>query len=276
MAKDFRQVLAQSEFRPDAYDAYIDFLKRLASPGPAPTVATLTDYPELAQLLLPRQSPPPGAPGARVTEAITLIFSRPMDTRQAREALLTAVRRALAGVDGATVTGTVAIGYDLEQAVRRDLPRFVVIALLCIAVYLVLHFRSITLSLLALLPIGISLVFVIACFCLAGVKLNLLHTVMAPLLLGINLDYGIFAVHAWRTSRDRADLIHRFAPALAALLLCGGSTVIGFGSLILTSVPAVKSLGWLVNVGIVSCVAGTLFVQWPVMLLMRRRQADRT
>jgi len=116
----------------------------------------------------------------------------------------------------------------------------------------------------------VSLIVVLACFCLAGVKLNLLHTVMAPLLLGINLDYGIFAVHAWRDSRDRGDMRHHFTPALSGLLICGGSTVIGFGSLIITSVPAIKSLGWLVNVGVISCVLATLLVQWPVMLLANK------
>ncbi|HSV15907.1 MAG TPA: MMPL family transporter, partial [Tepidisphaeraceae bacterium] len=271
-AQDFREVLAQSDFKPDAYDSYIDFIKHLASPGPPPAVATVSDYPELAHLLLPRQS----SAGSPRTEALELIFPRtPLETREARDAILRAVRDALANVDGATVTGTVAIGHDLEQAVHRDLPRSIVIALVCIALYLELHFRSIRLSLLALLPIVISLMFVVACFCLAGAKLNLLHTVMAPLLLGINLDYGIFAVHAWRTSRDETELSHRFTPAFAALLLCGGATVIGFGSLILTSIPAVKSLGWLINVGIISCVAGTLLVQWPVMLLLRPT-GDRT
>jgi predicted RND superfamily exporter protein len=268
---DFRQVIAQSDFRPDAYTGYAEFLKRLASPGPPPGVDALAEYPELAQLLLPRE-PLAGSPTA---EAISLIFpNKPLETRDDRERLLTAARDALAGIDGATVTGTVAIGHDLEHAVQRDLPRFVAIALVCIAVYLLIHFRAIGSSLLALLPIAISLVFVIACFCLAGTKLNLLHTVMAPLLLGINLDYGIFAVHAWHESHSREQMAHHFTPAFAGLMLCGGSTVIGFGSLIITSVPAVKSLGWLVNVGVISCVAGTLLVQWPVMLLMRRSRAE--
>jgi hypothetical protein len=272
-AQDFRDALAGSEFNPTAYDDYIQFVKRLASPGTPPDVQTLKGYAELAQLLLPRAFLTGDAANSP-TEAITLIFTRgALDTRDAREALLSAVREAVAGVDGATVTGTVAIGHDLERAVQRDLPRFIIIALVGIGLYLVLHFRSLSMSLLALMPIGVSLVFVIASFCLAGAKLNLLHSVMVPLLLGINLDYGIFAVHAWRHARDEEDLPRRFAPAMAALMLCGGSTVIGFGSLILTSVPAVRSLGWLITVGIVSCVAGTLLVQWPVMLLLSRPKA---
>ena len=54
-------------------------------------------------------------------------------------------------------------------------------------------------------------------------------------------------------------------------MICGGSTLIGFGSLIITSIPAVKSLGWLINVGVGSCVLATLFMLWPMMLMHRRR-----
>lgn len=263
---DFRRALADSDFAPGAYDRYVGLLQQLIHPGTPPGIETLTHYPELSQLLLPRN-----ASATPATEAVTLIVSRtPLDTRDEREAALAAVRGALNGVAGATVTGTVVIGHDLEVAVHRDLPRFVAVALICIAGYLLLHFRSFALAAFALLPIGVSLIVVLACFCLAGVKLNLLHTVMAPLLLGINLDYGIFAVHAWRDSRDRGDMRHHFTPALAGLLICGGSTVIGFGSLIITSVPAIKSLGWLVNVGVISCVLATLLVQWPVMLLANK------
>jgi predicted RND superfamily exporter protein len=134
------------------------------------------------------------------------------------------------------------------------------------------HFRSAKLAGLALLPIAISLLCVAAFVSLGGVRLNILHTVMVPLLLGINLDYGIFAVHAWHTSRDQRELSGHFPAAFAALIICGGSTTIGFGSLIITSVPAVESLGWLINVGVGTCVLGTMLVLWPGMMLAAQRQ----
>ena len=264
---NFRAALADSDFKPAAYEGYVHLLRQLVSPGPVPGISVLSDYPELSQLVLPRYA------DTKTPEAVTLVLTKtPLDTRESREAALTAVRQSLAGVDGATVTGTIVIGHDLEIAVQRDLPRFVMIALVCIAGYLLIHFRSIALAAFALLPIAVSIVCVLACFVLAGVKLNILHTVMAPLLLGINLDYGIFAVHAWRDSRDRGDMAHHFTPAFSGLMICGGSTVIGFGSLIVTSVPAIVSLGWLVNVGVITCVIATVIIQWPVMLLASRVQ----
>lgn len=211
----------------------------------------------------------------RIDEAVTLLYSRGLlESRNEREGALAAVRNALAGLPGATVTGTAVIGHDLETAMRRDLPRFVMVALACIALYLLIHFRSIMLAALALLPIAVSIVFVIAFVSLVDVRLNLIHAVAAPLLLGINLDYGIFAVHAWHTSRNSTDLSHHFPPAFSGLMMCGGSTIIGFGSLVITSIPAVQTLGYIVNIGVGTCVLSTLLTLWPALMLSRKEEGS--
>lgn len=261
---DLRAALSETGFNPDAYESYISFLNRLASPGAAPDASVLKDYGEFGQLLLPRDVLERGAPA---NESVVLLFTdAPMETRDARERVLLAVRDSVADLPGVVVTGTAAIGHDLERAIHRDLPRFVGIALACIAGYLLIHFRSIALAGMALLPIAISILAVVACISLFDIRITLLHTVMAPLLLGINLDYGIFAVHAWQSSRDQRELSGHFPGALSALIICGGSTTIGFGSLVITSIPAIKSLGWLVNIGVSSCVLATLLVLWPIIM----------
>ncbi|MBC8105958.1 MAG: MMPL family transporter [Anaerolineae bacterium] len=268
MKQDFRAALEETGFVPEAYESYTAFLEKLAAPGGPPDASILKDYGDFGQLLLPRDVLDRGAPA---TEAVTLLFTNaPMETRDARETALAAVRDALADLPGVAVTGTATIGHDLEHAIHRDLPRFVGISLVCIAAYLLIHFRSIKLAAMALLPIAISLLAVIACISLFDLRITLLHTVMAPLLLGINLDYGIFAVHAYQSSRDQRDLGGHFPASFAALIICGGSTTIGFGSLVITSIPAVKSLGWLINVGVGSCVLATLFVLWPIIMLSRK------
>jgi predicted RND superfamily exporter protein len=269
--EDFRAALSQSGFNSDAYESYLAFLGRLASPAAPPDASVLRNYGEFGQLLLPRDVLEGRAPA---NESVVLLFTNtPMESREARESSLLAVRNAVGDLPGVVVTGTAAIGQDLERAIQRDLPRFVGIALVCIAGYLLIHFRSITLAAMALLPIAISIVAVIACISLFDIRITLLHTVMAPLLLGINLDYGIFAVYAWQSSRDQRELSGHFPAALSALIICGGSTTIGFGSLVITSIPAIKSLGWLVNVGVGSCVLATLFVLWPI--IMRTRPGNR-
>ncbi|MDQ3440226.1 MAG: MMPL family transporter, partial [Planctomycetota bacterium] len=156
--RDLMDALEESAFAPRAFEDYIAFLKTLAAPGAPPNAMTLARYGELAQLFLPRTAPERGAP----TQAVTLLFSKePLESRAAREAALSAVRDALQDVDGAVVTGMAVIGHDLERSIHRDLPRFVFVALACIAGYLLMHFGSARHAAMALLPIAISLLFVV-------------------------------------------------------------------------------------------------------------------
>jgi predicted exporter len=111
---------------------------------------------------------------------------------------------------------------------------------------------------------------------LTGQKLNMINLIAFPLLVGIDVDYGIFLVMAVRRRELRGltvgELPDRLHPAAAAVLLCAATTTLGFGSLAFTSIPAVQSLGVAVMVGVASCVAGTFLLVIPILLLIARRK----
>jgi predicted RND superfamily exporter protein len=267
-ANDLRAALRDSSFNPDAYSAYITFLQRLIAPGPPPDLGTLVQYPEMAQLLLPRQA----LSGASSSEAVVLVFFRsPLEKRVERDAAVNAIRAALKDLAGVSVTGMAPIGTDVDRTIHRDLPRLIGVAFAVITLYLLVHFRSLKLAIVAMIPTAISGLCLVAFMTLTGMRLNLVNIVMAPILLGINVDYGIFVAHAWRTSRSVRELLRQFDPLVTAMLTCGGTTIIGFGSLVLTSIPAVRSLGWLINAGVIACMLATLFVLWTAMMAVMLR-----
>jgi predicted RND superfamily exporter protein len=105
------------------------------------------------------------------------------------------------------------------------------------------------------------------------------NLVAFPLLIGIDVDYGIFLVSAarWREVKTmpREHLVRQLAPAASAVLLCAAATTIGFGSLAFTSIPAVRSLGIAVAVGVMTCLAATVFIVLPILFLARRRETRR-
>jgi predicted RND superfamily exporter protein len=101
----------------------------------------------------------------------------------------------------------------------------------------------------------------------------MINLVAFPLLIGIDVDYGIFVVSAIRRqdvrTLSRRQVAARAVPAAAAVVLCALSMILGFGSLVFTSVPAVRSLGVAVTAGVVSCVAGALLLVVPLVMLTR-------
>jgi predicted RND superfamily exporter protein len=271
---DFDAAITQTMFDRAAYEPYAQFLRTMLTNTHPPGVAELLCYPSLADNILPASAFGSGA--TLPTEAITLVLVREgSERREPRDAQVGAIRTALGDLPGVTLTGLSVINHDTEQSVRRDLPRLVFAAVAVAMLYLIAQFRNVTECLLATLPTIFGLACLLAFMRLTGQKLNMINLIAFPLLVGIDVDYGIFLTAASRRRElaglTRAQLLDRFHPAAAAVLLCAASTMIGFGSLAFTSIPAVQSLGVAVIVGVTSCVIGTFFLVLPTLLLLARR-----
>lgn len=265
----FNAAVNQSIFDPVVYEPYTEFLRRLFRNHSPPTIESLLPYRGLSGLILPRSAwmenfAPPN-------EAITLLFFRdPPADRASRDARISAVRGDLQDLPGVTLTGMSVLAHDTEQAVRQDLPRLLLIALVIVVLYLIVHFRNIGDTILALSPAAFGLAVLLAAMHLAGQKFNLINLIALPLLIGIDVDYGIFLVSLARArpqdSDPESDLISRIAPSCHAILICAATTIFGFGSLIFTSVPAIASLGFSVGIGVAASAVGTLFLV-PVIFI---------
>ncbi|HET6247441.1 MAG TPA: MMPL family transporter [Tepidisphaeraceae bacterium] len=274
---DFRSVIEDSAFNPDAPEIRDnEKLLNAVLTTPPPTIDKLIPYRRLAEMILPRSA---FAPGAKITEAITLVFiNGSTDSRAARDRAVLGIRAALTGEDGAIVTGLPVISYDAEQTVRHDLPRLSLVALAIVLLYLLVHFRNFAEALLSILPTAFSLVVLLAAMRLAGQRVNMVNLVAAPLLIGIDVDYGIFLVALARLKKVRQDapaaVIARISPVCHAVVMCAAATIIGYGSLMWTSVPAVRSLGFAVAVGIGACLFSVLFLVVPIFLRLSRGSVD--
>jgi predicted RND superfamily exporter protein len=174
------------------------------------------------------------------------------------------------------------LGHDTEVEVRRELPRLFCFASALVVGYILLHFRSLSDAILSVLPTAFSFVLLLAVMRLAGQKLNMMNLVALPLLIGMDVDYGIFLVSLARSARSsgadagaaREKIVSELGTGCYAIAMCAATTVLGFGSLVTTSVPAVRSLGFVVGVGVIGCLYATLFVLAP-LLLLRTRRAER-
>jgi predicted RND superfamily exporter protein len=256
---DFRAAVSESSFDESAFSDYETFLRYTLNGPPVPTIADLRKSPRLAETLLGRDP----------HEAMTnIFFDHPLDNREQREAAVSAVRKALAGLDGATLTGLGVIGLDTESAIHHDLPRLLIAAIALNALYLLIHFRSLSSAMLSLLPAGVSLLWLAAFVRLIGLKLNLVNLVSLPLLIGIDVDYGIYLVSLARPRQPIAptEARRRVATSAYSVMISAVANVLGFGSLITTSVPAIRTLGWAVGVGVLACFAGTIFLLAPVLM----------
>jgi predicted RND superfamily exporter protein len=272
---DFNAAVARTIFDPATFAPYAEFLNHILTRTSAPGIDSLLAYPSLASTILPSHASAKSPP----TESIMLLTMRgDMDERIVRDRAIAAVRSALDGVPGATLTGLSVLAHNTERSIGHELPRLVLIAIGIVLLYLALHFRNLRSALLALVPMVFGLATLLAFMRLADQKLNMINLAALPLLIGIDVDYGIFLVHLARRSwaegsafrvQGSGDAGHALAPAVQAVVLCAASTILGFISLVTASVPAVRSLGIAMGLGIFACLVGTLFLLLPLLLVRR-------
>jgi uncharacterized protein len=107
----------------------------------------------------------------------------------------------------------------------------------------------------------------LACAAALGLKANFLDFVALPITIGIGIDYAVNIV-----ARDRLEPSGGARGALAttggAVFLCSFTTIVGYGSLLLSQSRGIRSFGLAALLGEVACLTAA-FTMAPVLLALR-------
>jgi predicted RND superfamily exporter protein len=104
----------------------------------------------------------------------------------------------------------------------------------------------------------VSTVVLLALMRLFGLKWNFVNLMATPLLLGTGIDY---AIHVTLTLKRTGMCFKELWNGTGkALLFCGASNVIGFGSLMFSSSDALVSLGQVAVIGILLSMTFSIFL----------------
>ncbi|MAJ46201.1 MAG: hypothetical protein CBC35_02770 [Planctomycetes bacterium TMED75] len=270
--EEFEQALDQSIFNPDSYDQYVAFLRRLLTSSTPPDLGNLAQFPSIYRQLVGTDEE--GAPIG------TVVVADIGGDRPEMDELIPELDRRISQVPGATLTGISAIGQYVNEAVGSELFTLMAYALIIILAFLMIIFRSIGSVLLVLLPCLFTLPFVFGIMRLLGIEFNMINLIGVPLLIGIGIDDGIFvvsiALHGRRNAVGRDALLSRFRSVCHAMLVTTATTALAFGSLVFTSTPAIQSLGVVTAVGVLGCLASTIAVLLPILLLLHPAPEPRT
>jgi predicted exporter len=118
-------------------------------------------------------------------------------------------------------------------------------------------FRNVRDVLLVLAAGGVAVLGLLAVMSLAGWRWNLLNLAALPLLLGVGVDYAIHVTMALR--RHDGNMAALWRTTGRALLLCGATTIAGFGSLAWSGNAGLASLGRVCAVGVACALLSALY-----------------
>lgn len=257
----FREALEENGFRPDAYDSYLERLRKLLRPRRILTVADLESR-NLGEL---------AARYHRVVEGehVTATYIFPRTELADRNRLEQIAVEIAHGDPKVEVTGVALVGAELRRLFRRDSVRAVLLGLLIVGVLLYVDFRKMSLTLFAMLQLLAGVLAMLGAMRLCGIQMNFVNAFATTMILGVGVDYGIHIIH--RLARADAPDDERALETGKAVVMAALTNIAGFGTVAFSNYPGLRSVGLVCVLGTLGCLFTSLTLLPAMMVLFRPR-----
>jgi len=245
-----------SDFRPGAFDPFAERLSRLFDPSERLTYDGYVAHGlgDLLDRFIVREAD-------RWTLA-TYVF--PSSAEQTAR-----VQAIVAAVDPAQeFTGLTLVNRELARSFVPQFIKGLAIGTAIVIALVVAAFRDWRLSLYALAPTAIGLIWAAGALAIGGVELDLFPVFAVVTFVGIGVDYGIHLVHRYQ---ERGDAERATAELAPVILVAAAITLLGYGTLVNSSYPPLRSIGVVSAVSVVTLALASVLVL-PAMLVSERRR----
>jgi len=151
-----------------------------------------------------------------------------------------ALRALIERYPGTVLAGPNIISAELRKIVWDDALRAAVLGMIVVFILMWLDLGGPLRALLGLLPLVVGMVWMLGAMGLLGLRLNFFNIFVLTMIIGIGVDYGIHLLHRWYESGGDHEALAETAKAIAVAAL---TTMVGFGSLVLSHYPGLRSVG---------------------------------
>ena len=173
------------------------------------------------------------------------------------------------------LTGVNVVSRNLRTQVRIDAIAACALGTVLVTLLLWIDFRRIGDTLLSLVPLSVGILWMLGMMVALGIDMNFMNIFVTTMIIGIGVDYGIHMLHRHRELRehDAATWVSGLGETAKAIAMAAVSTLVGFGSLVLSHYPGLRSIGQVAILGAIltALVAVTLL---PAYLATRRGDID--
>ncbi len=186
--------------------------------------------------------------------------------REPMERFLTELRSLDPDVSGLAVQASESARLMKEGYVQGG-----VYALLTIVMITFFSFKNLKTGLLAMSPLFMGFLWLIALMELFDLQFNLANLVILPLIIGIGVDNGIHIVARYQEDGIDDPVSAIFLSTGKAVILSSLTTMIGFGSLMVANHYGIFSIGLLLTLGVGSCLLASTTIL-PLLLRLSDNQ----
>ncbi len=148
----------------------------------------------------------------------------------------------------AIVTGQFVITHRITNSLTESQIISTAISLVLATIVLIIAYRKPTLGLIVIIPVMISMVWILGTMYFAGYSLNMLTITVTSLTVGIGIDYAIHATERFKLVADKTGDIElavceTISQTGGALLIAALTTTLGFAVLIFAPIPPQVQFG---------------------------------
>jgi predicted exporter len=158
---------------------------------------------------------------------------------------------------GAELTGLTLVNEELAARFMPQFLRGLGVGSVIVVLLIVLMFRNLRLSLLAIVPTVVGLTWTAGVLALCGISLDLFAVFAVVTFIGIGVDYGIHVVHRFQDTGDAEEAVAHLAPVI---VVAGLITLFGYGTLMGSSYPPLRSMGIVSIVSVFGLVGASLLL----------------
>jgi uncharacterized protein len=164
----------------------------------------------------------------------------------------------------AEVIGNPVSLYVFANAFKGACVSASIYALAAISLLLLRTFRSLSLALLALVPLSLGSLWTVGLMGWVGIQFNLANSIFMPLVVGAGVEYGVIVLYRWR----EGNMLPGHLPFSTGkgVILAALTTTLGFGALMVSRHRGIFSLGFVAWAGSL-CVLLPAIVILPAILL---------
>lgn len=167
--------------------------------------------------------------------------------------------------------GTPIRTFEYLRAMKEGYQSAAVYALIGVVLLAFLTFRAaVGATLLALVPLTVGALWTLGLMGLLGVPFNPANLLLLPLIVGIGIDNGIYVVQRFREPGGGGGPLPRSTSR--AITLSALTTMVGFGSLMMSAHQGLGSLGLVVVLGVGSVLVASLTTLPSLLALLETWQ----
>jgi len=169
------------------------------------------------------------------------------------------------------LTGVSFIIRELERMIKTEIRNIMLVVGVVLFLVLIGIYRKPTLVLISIVPLLLGIGITIAFMVSFNIKLNYMNIIAFPLILGMGMDDSIHMLHRYLENGER-DIGNMIRQTGRAVFLTSLTTMIGFGSLMLSKHNGLISLGIITVVGIGACLCASLFVLPGLLMVVEKKR----